>query len=137
MTSMEGSLIAINTSSAPKPVGPYNQAVLAGEWLYCSGQIALEPNEGFLVGNGDIDLETKQVLKNLEAVLNKAGATNSQVVRTTIYLTDLNDFNRVNKIYSETFTGIVFPSRACVEVSALPKGARVEIDCVAWLGQGT
>ena len=129
-------LKAINTKRAPTPVGPYNQAIIAGEWLYCSGQIALSPKTGEMVGAGEIDKETRQVLENLKNVLFFAGAQASQVVKTTIYLTDLKDFEKVNSIYSETFQTESFPSpsRACVQVAALPKGARVEIDCVAWLG---
>ncbi len=125
---------AIITKSAPAPVGPYSQAVLAGEWLYCSGQIPLDPFNGTMVGGGDIEAETHQVLKNLKAVLNAAGAKPSQVVKTTIYLVDLKDFEKVNRIYSETFAAKPSPARACVQVAALPKGARVEIDCIAWLG---
>ena len=125
---------AIETKSAPFPVGPYNQAILAGEWLYCSGQIALDPSTGLLVGNGDIEAETHQVLKNLLAVLNAAGAGPSNVIRTTIYLVNLADFNKVNTIYSEFFQNGISPSRACVEVKALPKSSLIEIDCVAWLG---
>ena len=123
----------IETNFAPKPVGPYNQAVLAGNWLYCSGQIALDPDSGKMVGNGNIEEETKQVLKNLIAVVEAAGGKNSNVIRTTIYLTDLNDFAKVNQIYAETFDSKVSPARACVEVSNLPKGGKIEIDCIAWL----
>ncbi len=83
---------AITTQDAPAPVGPYNQAVLAGEWLYCSGQIPLDPATGEMVGNGDVAAETHQVLKNLCAVLKEAGATPAQVVRTTVFLADLGDF---------------------------------------------
>lgn len=125
---------AIITNSAPAPVGPYSQAVLANGWLYCSGQIPLDPTSGLLVGAGDVKAETYQVLSNLKAVLNTAGATPAQVVRTTIYLIDLNDFETVNAIYSETFMEGTSPARACVQVAALPKGARIEIDCIAWLG---
>ncbi len=125
---------AINTTSAPAPVGPYNQAVLAGEWLYCSGQIALDPSTGLLVGQGNVEAETRQVLQNLISVLEAAGAKPTQVVRTTIYLTNLNDFALVNNLYSETFKEGISPARACVEVAGLPKGGRVEIDCIAWLG---
>ena len=125
---------AITTSSAPAPVGPYNQAVLAGGWLYCSGQIPLDPDTGAMVGNGDVAAETRQVLKNLSAVLQEAGATPAQVVRTTVFLADLGDFQTVNELYAEVFGDGVSPARACVQVAALPKGARVEIDCVAWLG---
>ena len=125
---------AITTSAAPAPVGPYNQAVLAGGWLYCSGQIPLDPDTGTMVGNGDVAAETRQVLKNLTAVLQEAGATPAQVVRTTVFLADLGDFQTVNELYAEVFGDGVSPARACVQVAALPKGARVEIDCVAWLG---
>ena len=125
---------AITTQDAPAPVGPYNQAVLAGEWLYCSGQIPLDPNTGEMVGDGDVAAETHQVLKNLIAVLKEAGAKPEQVVRTTVFLADLGDFQTVNGIYAEVFGAGVSPARACVQVAALPKGARVEIDCVAWLG---
>ena len=125
---------AITTTAAPAPVGPYNQAVLAGGWLYCSGQIPLDPATGAMVGNGDVAAETHQVLKNLKAVLTEAGASAEQVVRTTVFLADLADFGTVNAIYAEMFGGGISPARACVQVEALPKGARVEIDCVAWMG---
>jgi|TARA_B100000959_G_scaffold45255_1_gene45841 reactive intermediate/imine deaminase len=128
------SVQAINTESAPAPVGPYNQAVLAGGWLYCSGQIALDPVNGVMVGQGEVEAETRQVLNNLIAVLKAAGAEASQVIRTTVYLTDLADFQRVNALYAEVFGSGISPARACVQVAALPKGGRVEIDCVAWLG---
>ena len=124
----------IETNSAPKPVGPYNQAVLVENWLYCSGQIALDPSTGRMIGNGNIEEETRQVLKNLMAVVEAAGGESSNVIRTTIYLTDLNDFAKVNAIYAETFGGSASPARACVEVSNLPKGGKIEVDCVAWLG---
>ena len=123
----------IETKFAPKPVGPYNQAVLIENWLYCSGQIALDPVSGEMIGNGNIEEETRQVLKNLIAVVQAAGGDNSNVIRTTIYLTDLNDFAKVNQIYAETFNNKVSPARACVEVSNLPKGGKIEIDCIAWL----
>ena len=128
-------LVPIETKSAPKPVGPYNQAILIENWLYCSGQIALDPSNGEMIGDGNIEEETRQVLKNLIAVVEAAGGENSNVVRTTIYLTDLNDFAKVNKIYAETFNNKVSPARACVEVSNLPKGGKIEIDCIAWLGK--
>ena len=124
----------IETNSAPKPVGPYNQAVLVENWLYCSGQIALDPSTGVMIGNGNIEEETRQVLKNLMAVVEAAGGESSNIIRTTIYLTDLNDFAKVNAIYAETFGGSASPARACVEVSNLPKGGKIEVDCIAWLG---
>ena len=125
----------IETKFAPNPVGPYNQAVLVENWLYCSGQIALDPATGEMIGDGNIEKETRQVLKNLISVVQAAGGENSNVIRTTIYLTDLNDFAKVNQIYAETFNNKVSPARACVEVSNLPKGGKIEIDCIAWLGK--
>ncbi len=122
---------AVNTAGAPAPVGPYNQAVRAGGLLFCSGQIALDPRTGVLVGGGDVEAETRQVLDNLAAVLAAAGLSPAQVVRTTVFLADLADFERVNALYAERFAAGVAPARACVQVAALPKGARVEIDCIA------
>ena len=122
---------AVITASAPAPVGPYNQAVKAGGVLYCSGQIALDPSTGLMVGAGDVEAETRQVLSNLQAVLEAGGSSPGQVLRTTVFLADLDDFARVNAIYAEVFSDGVSPARACVEVAALPKGARVEIDCIA------
>ena len=127
-------LQAIETGAAPAPVGPYNQAVRAGDLLFCSGQIALDPVSGALVGDGDVEAETRQVLATLQAVLAAAGASARLVVRTTVFLADLADFARVNALYAEVFGAGVSPARACVEVAALPKGARVEIDCIAVLG---
>ena len=131
---MSPSLQAICTADAPAPVGPNNQAVLAGGVLYCSGQIALDPASGALVGEGDVEAEARQVLTNLQAVLEAAGATPDQVVRTTVYLLDLADFAAVNALYAEVFNGAVAPARACVQVAALPKGAQVEIDAIAVVG---
>jgi len=122
---------AVITANAPAPVGPYNQAVKAGGVLYCSGQIALDPSTGLMVGAGDVEAETRQVLSNLQAVLEAGGSSPAQVLRTTVFLADLGDFARVNAIYAELFSDGVSPARACVEVAALPKGARVEIDCIA------
>ena len=115
-------------------MGPYNQAVAAGGLLWCSGQIALDPATGVLVGEGDVEAETRQVLANLRAVLAAAGVGPDRVVRTTVFLADLADFARVNALYSEVFGTGVSPARACVQVAALPKGALVEIDAVAVLG---
>ena len=127
-------LQAINTSAAPEPVGPYNQAVLAGGLLFCSGQIALDPASGVMVGDGDVEAETRQALANLQAVLAAAGSSPGRVVRTTVYLADLGDFARVNAIYAELFGQGVSPARACIQAAALPKGALVEIDCIALAG---
>ena len=126
-------LKAVITQEAPAPVGPYNQAVIAGGWLYCSGQIPLDPATGAMVGDGDVEAETRQVLRNLKAVLQEAGTDPSKVVRTTVFLVDLGDFQAVNAIYAEMFGDGVSPARACVQVAALPKGSKVEIDCIAWL----
>jgi reactive intermediate/imine deaminase len=112
----------IHSTAAPEPVGPYNQAVVAGGLLFCSGQIALDPQTGVLMGAGCV-----------EAVLAAAGCGPERVVRTTVFLTDLGDFAAVNAIYAETFGAGVSPARACVQVAALPKGARVEIDAIALL----
>ena len=125
---------AVITASAPAPVGPYNQAVRAGELLFCSGQIALDPQTGEMVGAGDVEAETRQVLSNLAAVLAAGGSSPQQVVRTTVFLADLADFAKVNALYAELFSLGVAPARACVEVAALPKGALVEIDCIALVG---
>ncbi|NDG74330.1 MAG: RidA family protein [Synechococcaceae bacterium WB8_1B_136] len=130
----EALITAVTTAAAPAPVGPYNQAVKAAGLLFCSGQIALDPASGAMVGAGDVEAETRQVLANLQAVLAEAGCTPQQVVRTTVFLADLADFAKVNAIYAEVFGQGVSPARACVEVAALPKDARVEIDCVAVLG---
>ena len=126
------SSIAINTEQAPAPVGPYNQAIKAGNFLYCSGQIAINPNTNEINCIGDIKAETKQVLENLKAVLEAAGLSFRDVIKTTIFLTDLNNFNIVNSIYAEYFKGDNAPARACVEVSALPKNVLIEMDCVAY-----
>ncbi len=122
---------AITSPNAPVAIGPYSQAVRAGNLLFLSGQIPLDPSTGALL-KGSIEDETNRVLENLAAVLEAAGATFANVVRTTIYLTDLADFQKVNETYGKRFSG-VFPARATVQVSALPKGARVEIDAVAVL----
>lgn len=127
------SLEAVVTAAAPAPVGPYNQAVKAAGLLFCSGQIALDPATGAMVGSGDVEAETRQVLANLQAVLAVAGCSPQQVVRTTVFLADLADFAKVNALYAEVFGAGVSPARACVQVAALPKGGRVEIDCIAVL----
>lgn len=133
MSGMSSAARAVRTDAAPAPVGPYNQAVVAGGVVYCSGQIALDPLSGAMVGGGDVEAETRQVLANLQAVLQAAGCSPAQVVRTSVYLVDLADFARVNALYAEVFGAGVAPARACVQVAALPKGALVEIDAVAVL----
>ena len=123
----------IKTSNAPDPVGPYNQAIKAGNFIYCSGQIAIDPVSNEINCLGNIEKETTQVLKNLLAVLNAGGAKAEDVIKTTIYLTNLKNFQTVNKIYSDFFNVEAPPARACVEVSSLPKGVLIEIDCIAYL----
>ena len=123
----------IKTHMAPNPVGPYNQAIKAGDFIYCSGQIAIDPHTNEIECLGDIEKETTQVLKNLSAVLKAGGSKLDDVIKTTIYLTDLNNFQVVNKIYSDFFNVDKPPARACVEVSSLPKGVLIEIDCIAFL----
>ncbi len=123
----------ISTPAAPKAIGPYSQAVAApaGRLLYLSGQIPLDPATGELV-KGTIEEETRRVMENLKAVLQAGGAGFAQVVKTTIFLTDLADFTRVNEVYGGYFQADP-PARATVQVAALPRGARVEIDAVAVL----
>ena len=123
----------IKTANAPDPVGPYNQAIKAGNFIYCSGQIAIDPVSNKINCLGNIEKETTQVLKNLLAVLNAGGARAKDVIKTTIYLTDLKNFKTVNDIYSDFFNVENPPARACVEVSSLPKGVLIEIECVAFL----
>lgn len=124
----------IKTKSAPEPVGPYNQAILAqGYLIFLAGQIPLDPATGQIVGEGDIIAQTQQVMKNIEAILVEAGATWSNVVKTTVYLTDLANFASMNQIYAQYFPENTAPARACVEVSRLPKDVLVEIECIAVL----
>jgi 2-iminobutanoate/2-iminopropanoate deaminase len=120
---------AVTTPHAPAAIGPYSQAIRAGHLLFVSGQVPLDPATGALVPGG-IDAQTRQVLRNLEAILEAAGAGFDAVVRTTVYLTDLSDFAAMNAIYA-TFVREPFPARATVQVARLPKDARVEIDVIA------
>ena len=119
----------VSTERAPAAIGPYSQAVRAQGLLFLSGQIPLDPATGQLV-EGDIEAQTRRVMQNLEAVLVAGGSSFERVVRATIYLVDLGDFARVNAIYGERFPSAP-PARATVQVAALPRGARVEIDLIA------
>jgi 2-iminobutanoate/2-iminopropanoate deaminase len=123
---------AIATERAPAAIGPYSQAVRAGDFVFTSGQVGLDPASGELV-KGGIEAETLRALDNLTAVLEAAGVAWSDVVRTTIYLTDMKDFGTVNKLYGERVSGVL-PARSTVQVAALPRAAVVEIDAVAWSG---
>lgn len=118
----------VATANAPAAIGPYAQAIQIGDVLYTSGQIPLTP-AGDMVAGG-IDTQVRQVLSNLDAVLTAAGLTRSHVVKTTIFMTNLGDFSTVNEIYGEFF-GEHRPARSTVQVAALPKGAEVEIECIA------
>jgi 2-iminobutanoate/2-iminopropanoate deaminase len=123
---------AVLTDHAPKPIGPYSQAIQAGPWVFCSGQIALDPMTGTLKAM-DVESQTVQVLENLQAVLSAAGCGMENVVKTTIFLKSMNDFPKVNEIYGKYFTGVT-PARSTVEVSRLPRDVVVEIEAVAFKG---
>ena len=125
------SIQPIETSHAPAAIGPYSQAVVAGGVLYASGQIPLDPATGDIVGGG-MAVQAKQVLNNLQAVIEAAGSRLSNVVKVTIYLTDMQQFAAVNEVYGSFFSA-PYPARACVEVSKLPKGVDVEMDAIVQL----
>lgn len=122
----------ISTANAPAAIGPYSQAVMVsgGRTLYCSGQIPLDPKTGQIVGEGDVEAQTKQVLDNLLAVLEAAGMGFGEVVRCGIFLADMGDFAVVNRLYAERFASDP-PARATVQVAVLPKNVAVEIDAIA------
>ncbi|PSB08639.1 reactive intermediate/imine deaminase [Pleurocapsa sp. CCALA 161] len=122
----------IRTDKAPAPLGPYNQAIAtSGQMLFVAGQISLDPQSGQIVGEGDITAQTQQVMANLEAILKEAGANWEDVVKTSVFLTDLANFVPMNQVYAEYFLEDTAPARACVEVSRLPKDVLVEIECIA------
>jgi 2-iminobutanoate/2-iminopropanoate deaminase len=122
----------IRTNDAPAPVGPYNQAIVAsGQMVFAAGQIALDPATGTIVGAGDVAKQTEQVMTNLAAVLKASGSEFNQVVKTNVYLKDMNDFVAMNAVYAKYFDEATAPARACVEVARLPKDVLVEIDCIA------
>jgi 2-iminobutanoate/2-iminopropanoate deaminase len=119
----------INTNSAPAPIGPYSQAIATGSFVFVSGQIPTNPSTGEVV-SGDIKAETKQVMENIKAVLTEAGINFSNVVKTSIFLTDMQSFAYVNEVYGTYFTD-QFPARETVQVAALPKSVNVEISVIA------
>lgn len=122
----------IQTENAPAPVGPYNQAIAAsGETIFVAGQISIDPQTKQLIHLDDVALQTERVMANLEAILTAAGATFADVVKTTVFLKDMNDFTAVNTVYAKYFDEATAPARACVEVARLPKDVLVEIDCIA------
>ena len=119
----------VNTTEAPAAIGPYSQAIRVGDFLYTSGQISLDPKTMEMI-TGNIELETEKVLQNIEAILSAEGLNFGHVIKTTVYLTDLSEFTRMNQVYEKFFSNTK-PARACVQVAALPKGAKVEIDAIA------
>ena len=123
----------IRTESAPQAIGPYSQAIRAGGFVFASGQIPLDPKTGEFVAGG-ISEQTEQVLRNLSAVLEAAGTSLDRVVKTTVFLADMNDFAAMNEVYGRYFKGDA-PARSTVEAAGLPRGARVEIDAIALVGK--
>jgi len=124
---MEKKIVA--TPKAPAAIGPYSQAIRIGDFLYTSGQISLDPETMKMI-TGDIEIETEKVLKNIEAILKADGLDLNNIIKTTVYLTDLSEFTLMNQVY-EKFFSETKPARACIQVTALPKGAKVEIDAIA------
>ena len=120
----------INTTNAPAPVGPYNQAILIDDTLYVSGQIALDPVSMKMI-KGSIEEEAKKVMQNIKAILQEVDFSFENIIKTTIFITDMNNFSRVNTIYGEYFDNKTAPARETVEVSALPKNAKIEISVIA------
>ncbi len=119
----------INTKKAPAAIGPYSQATKFNSLIFVSGQIAIEPVDNKFL-DGDITTQTKQVIENLKAILEDAGSSLGKILKVTIFITNMKDFDRVNQVYSEYF-GISLPARACVEVGNLPKGAKIEMEAIA------
>ena len=118
------------TDQAPQPVGPYSQAIRVGEWLFCSGQIPLDPKSSEIVGQ-DIEIQSRQALENIKAVLQAQNLSFENVVKTMVFLTDMREFSSFNQIYESYFENHK-PARSCVEVSALPKGVKVEVEVIAF-----
>jgi 2-iminobutanoate/2-iminopropanoate deaminase len=121
---------AVLSADAPKPIGPYSQAIEVGNLVFCSGQIPLDPKTGELVGGSDVVAQAHQVLKNVKAVLLAAGADFDSVVKTTMFLKSMNDFPKVNEVYAQYFTGVT-PARSTIEVARLPKDVLVEVEVIA------
>ena len=127
----------IRTDLAPAPVGPYNQAIAASGLVFVAGQIPLDPSSGEIVGGADVAQQTQQVITNIKAVLEASGSKLQDVVKTTVFLVDLNDFAAMNAVYAQYFEEAIAPARACVQVSRLPKDVLVEIECIAVVGSTT
>lgn len=122
----------IHTDSAPAAIGPYSQAIQIGDLLFVSGQVPIDPSTGAIV-EGDIKAQAQQSLNNLKAILNAAGTNMGAVVKTTVFLADMNDFAAMNEVYAQFFEGPAYPARSAVEVARLPKDVLVEIEAVALL----
>lgn len=125
----------ISSKNAPVAIGPYSQAIKVGNFIFCSGQIAINPKTGSLEGES-IEEQTRQVFENLKQVLREAGGSLDSVVKTTVYLANMNDFPTMNEIYAKYFKK-PYPARATVEVVKLPKNALIEIDCIAYISKST
>jgi 2-iminobutanoate/2-iminopropanoate deaminase len=125
-------LKAINTDNALKAIGPYSQAVLAGDFLYVSGQLPVEPRSGSVIAV-EVEAQTRQILENIKSILESAGGSLAQIVKTTIFIKDMYDFPKINAVCAEYFSE-PYPARACAEVARLPKDVSVEIEAVAYLG---
>jgi 2-iminobutanoate/2-iminopropanoate deaminase len=119
----------IETMSAPRPVGPYSQAVMVGEMLFCSGQIAINPETNEVL-QADVSTQARRVMDNLKAVVEASGLSLENIVKTTIFLTDMNDFAAVNEVYKNYFAR-KFPARSTIQVAGLPKGVKVEVEAIA------
>lgn len=126
----------ICTDRAPAPVGPYNQAIMAkGQMLFIAGQIPLDPQTNQVVGGEDVQAQTEQVMANIEAILKAAGANWQNIVKTTVFLADMEDFAAMNAVYARYFDAATAPARAAVQVARLPKDVRVEIECIAMISE--
>ncbi len=131
-TTMEKqSVKAVSTKEAPAAIGPYSQGVVAGDFLFISGQLALDPKSGEFI-DGDIAAMTRQVIRNVKAIAQSAGGDLDKVVKTTLYLADMGDFGPVNEVYAQYFKGVL-PARAVVQAAALPKGGRIEMEAIVKL----
>ena len=132
---MTSAIREVRSTAAPAPVGPYSQAVVAGDLVFCSGQIPLDPATGKLV-EGDVEAQAERVLGNLAAVLAAAGSSLARVVKATVFLADLGDFARVNAVYDRFFPRFPKPARSTVQVAKLPAGAKIEIEVIATVDRG-
>lgn len=121
----------IKTNLAPEAIGPYSQAIIEGNFVFCSGQIPINPETGAII-EGGIGEQTEQVIKNIKAVLKEAGVDLANVVKTEVYLSDMENFVLMNEVYAKNFTSQPYPARATVEVSRLPKDVLIEISCIAY-----